>query len=383
MKTCGIFTGYGRRFGVSDSTRPESNTLKEIILSTPRIFRHLLIVGAAVTLFVGTVQAATSEKVQLEYWEKWNAFEGEAMQSIVDDFNHSHDRIHVTYLPVSQINRKLMLATAGGVPPDIAGIWSRDIPIFSENNALLPLDQFITPESGIHEEKYHPIFWRICVHQHRLWALPSTPSVVALHWNKKMFREAGLDPEQPPRDLAELERFNERLTKRRPDGTIERIGYVPNQPDWWTISLSQWFGTDVWDGKRTIIVGNEGNRAMLQWLQSYPSRFGGQNLLSLSDGFGQFASSQNPFLTGRVAMVMQGVWMDNYIKRYGPVDFEYGVAPFPSVDPVRFPNVTVAESDVLVIPAGARHPQESQWHDLPRRPLRGRHSPRRCGRLAQ
>ncbi|MEI8342562.1 MAG: extracellular solute-binding protein, partial [Verrucomicrobiota bacterium] len=42
-----------------------------------------------------------------------------------------------------------------------------------------------------------------------------------------------------------------------------------------------------------------------------------------------------------------------------PPDFEWGVAPFPSADPARFRNITQVESDVLVIPAGAKHPKEA------------------------
>ena len=36
-----------------------------------------------------------------------------------------------------------------------------------------------------------------------------------------------------------------------------------------------------------------------------------------------------------------------------------GAAPFPAQDPLRFPLVTIVESDVLVIPKGSRHPREA------------------------
>src|SRR5271155_1176702 len=58
-------------------------------------------------------------------------------------------------------------------------------------------------------------------------------------------------------------------------------------------------------------------------------------------------------------MVLQGPWIYNFIKNYAPPDFEWGVAPFPSVDPVRLKEVTIVESDVLVIPHGAKHPKEA------------------------
>ena len=94
-------------------------------------------------------------------------------------------------------------------------------------------------------------------------------------------------------------------------------------------------------------------------MQSYPERFGAQDLLALHDGFGAFASPQNPFLSGRVAMTNQGPWIYSFIKNYAAPDFEWGVAAFPSVDPERLPNVSYADSDVLVLPAGAKHPREA------------------------
>ena len=58
-------------------------------------------------------------------------------------------------------------------------------------------------------------------------------------------------------------------------------------------------------------------------------------------------------------MVMQGPWIYNFIQNYAPADFEWGAAPFPSIDPEHYPNVTVVETDILVIPAGASYPEEA------------------------
>ncbi len=143
-----------------------------------------------------------------------------------------------------------MLATAGGVPPDVAGIWSRMVAVYAENNALTPLDR-LAAEGGVSAEQYIDVFWNLCSHRDHLWALPSTPGALALVWNKKLFREAGLDPEQPPRSIAELEEFNEKLVKRRPDGRLEAIGHLPAEPDWCSDIWGWWFGGRLWDGQGT------------------------------------------------------------------------------------------------------------------------------------
>ncbi len=294
----------------------------------------------------------------IRYWEKWTGFEADAMRRVVDDYNASQSRVYVDFSSVSQIDRKFMLATAGGVPPDVAGIWSVSLPVYAENNALTPLDQ-LAAAAGVHRENYIDAYWQLCTHRDHLWALPSTPASAGLVWNKKMFRAAGLDPARPPRSIAELEEDNAKLARYRPDGRLESIGFLPEEPGWWNSMWGYWFGADLWDGKDRITIDSPGNVAAYRWVQSYPERFGADNLLAFRDGFGNFASPQNPFLSGRVAMEMQGVWIYNFIKTYAPADFEWGVAPFPSSDPEHAPAHGLVETDMLVIPAGAKHPHEA------------------------
>lgn len=318
------------------------------------------LVGLAVILAAchGPEDPKMSGRVVLEYWEKWTGFEREAMARLVEDFNQSQNRIFVRYLSVSRVEQKMMLATAGGVPPDVAGLWDIYLPSYAENNALRPLDR-LAEEAGLREQDYNPVFWKLCRHRGYLWALPSTPSVVALHWNKAMFRQAGLDPERPPTTLAELEVFNERLTRKNPDGSLSQIGHMPQEPGWWMVDFSSWFGGPGWAGGDSLLLDQPPSRDFFRWLETYPRRFGGPELFKLRGAFGNFASPDNPFFNGRVAMVLQGVWMDNFIRQYAPPGFSYGVAPFPETQPHPEAPLTIAQTDVLVIPAGARHPRES------------------------
>lgn len=280
------------------------------------------------------------------------------MRAVVDDFNASQDRIFVRMMTVSRMDQKMMLATAGGVPPDIAGLWAMYLTSYVENNALTPLDK-LAREAGLREADYIPIFWQMCTQKSHLWALPTTPTVTALHWNKKMFHAAGLDPEKPPRTLEELEEFNERLTKRNTDGSLEQIGHMPQEPGWWTRDFSNWFGGPVWKGGGRLLLDEQPSRDHFVWAATYPARFGGDAINRLRGAFGNFASPQNPFFNGKVAMIVQGVWMDNFIRQYAPPDFSYGVAPFPAPAAQTGPPVSIADCDVLVIPNGARHPREA------------------------
>lgn len=313
------------------------------------------------------------------YWEKWTGFEGDAMQAVVDDFNKSQDRIFVQRLPVSSIDRKVMMAAAGGNPPDVAGLWSWAVPIYAEKGALTPLNKFLEA-AGVSKTNYIPVFWDICSYRGFTWALPSTPATIALHWNKKMFREAGLDPDTPPKTIDELDAMAEKLTiveierkgakvrVRYPELTPEekeaksfeivQLGFSPGEPGWYNQMWCYWFGGRLWDGDRKITANSPEGVEALTWFASYPKKYGLRNMQTFGATFGNFSSPQNPFLSGQIAMVIQGVWMYNFISKYSP-GMEWAAAPFPPKDPVATPNVTIAECDVLVIPKGAKHVNEA------------------------
>lgn len=315
------------------------------------IYLVLLLLGGACGK-----KADTNGRVVVNVWPGWAGFERSALDSIVEDFNNSQDRIEVKTLTMSEIEKKLLLAVAGGHPPDLVRLPTFYLPPYAENNALLPLDKFIE-HHGVNRGDYIPVFYDACVYEGQTWALPITASMTALHYNKKMFRDAGLDPNKPPTSIAELEEMNEQILRYREDGSIEKIGHLPVEPDWWVTSWPDWFGDGVWDKDCAMTLDTDSSMRAFEWIESYPERFGADKLLTFKSGFGTFASPQNAFIQGKVAMVMQGIWMDNFINNYGEKDFEYGVAFFPAEDGQR--HVTIAEPDSFSIPAGAKHPQEA------------------------
>jgi maltose-binding protein MalE len=92
-------------------------------------------------------------------------------------------------------------------------------------------------------------------------------------------------------------------------------------------------------------------------MQSFTRDYGLDNVKMLSSEFGPWASPAAPFFTGKIAMVFQGVFYDNYIQQYKP-GLDYGVGPWPEAVP-GVTDFAMAEADVLAIPRGAKHPREA------------------------
>ena len=58
-------------------------------------------------------------------------------------------------------------------------------------------------------------------------------------------------------------------------------------------------------------------------------------------------------------MELQGTWIYNYIKTYGPAGLRMGRGSFSLGGPGALEGLAIVEADVLVIPAGAKNPKEA------------------------
>ena len=295
-------------------------------------------------------------KIHVTYWEKWTGIEFEAIKAVVDDFNASQDRIHVDLLSVSGIHNKTLMATAAGVPPDVAGLFGPNVAQYFHDRAVIPLDD-LCKEAGIEREDYIPIYWDICTFEGTLYALPTTPASTALHYNTRLFERAGL--KRAPETIEELDVYAQRLTEFDEDGDFTVAGFVHSEPGWWNWGWGFVFGGELWDGEGKITCDSPENVRAFTWLQEYAKKYGTGRIQNFKSGFGGFATAQNAFMSEKVAMVLQGGWMGNFIAKYNP-DLQWAAAPFPyPSDRPDLKGRTFADLDILVIPRGAKHPREA------------------------
>lgn len=332
----------------------------------------VLAVPAVVLLAIGPRSKSHPPQnvVVVEYWEKWTGNEGETLQRSVDDFNATRGKekgIFVNCLSTSGIVQKTLVATAGGVPPDVAGLWDPTIPQLAALDALEPLDE-LAAAHGINDKTYKKVFWDLCRYNGKLYAMVSTPYCYALHYNTKIFAEkadqlraAGLDPTRPPRTMDELDAYAKALDERDKDGTIVRTGYLPTEPGWDISYIGYNFGTSYWDdvNKKFTFTDPKMIRAF-DWVQSYSKRLDKDAVTDFRSGVGNYDSPQNAFLAGKTAIISQGTFFAQVIHNQtnGKMDGQWAAAPLPTAVP-GLENVTSCTADVLVIPKGAKHPKEA------------------------
>ncbi len=273
------------------------------------------------------------------------------------------NRITVDFLSVGQIEQKTLLATAGGDPPDISGVYLIDVCAFADRNALSPLSPFIREDGSTPEQftsRYARAYANMGTYRGEIWGVPSTPTTGALYWNKDLFRAAGLDPERPPRTIAEMVSMSKKLTVRDAAGNLKQVGFHSSavRVNW---ALVPWFGGELFDGKNVTVGTSPQALTAYTWATGFTAKYSKEEVRHLTSSFGNGLSAQDPFMVGQVAMLFDGVWRYNYIQQYAP-GLNYGITTWPEALP-GIDDFTVAEADMLVIPRGARHPREA-WEFL-------------------
>jgi multiple sugar transport system substrate-binding protein len=318
-------------------------------------------------------QGIPGGRMVITYWEKWTGPEGEAVQRVVDWYNESQDRVWVRRVPVSDIMSKAMVAIGGGDPPDVCGLYSYNVAPFAEARAAMPLDEFASrPGEAVDAGAYVPSVRRLLSYQGKQWGGVTSVYALALYYNRTRFREAGLDPERPPRTVAELDAVAERLFEKDAAGAITRAGFLQNLPEWWPYFWPIMFGGTLYDPQqnRAVLTDAATTRAY-EWVGATARRVGPTAATRFANAYGRsYHSPEDPFISGRAAMIVQGPWIANFIGIYRP-DLDYAAAPVPVEGSIYDPQrpAGMVEADILVIPRGCPHPEEAfafvKWMQRP------------------
>lgn len=119
---------------------------------------------------------------------------------------------------------KALTALKGGEPPHVAVLLSTDMYTLIDEGAIIPYeDIYPAAEMGFVKE-YFPGFMKNSQSMGKTWGIPFQRSTIVMYWNKEAFKEAGLDPNTPPKTWTEMLAFAKKLTKKDASGTVTQWG---------------------------------------------------------------------------------------------------------------------------------------------------------------
>ncbi len=347
----------------------------------------LLFCVFSIFAFIVPQDCKSDVPIRLVVWGLESGTETKDQDAKIAAFERMHPNIHVAVLSMgagAMNPQKLMTAIVGGVPPDLVrqdrftiGDWaSRDA--FRSLNDLLARDLNSKSPYAIRKVDYVPATWAEANYESNVYAIPYETDDRVLYYNKTLFREVGLDPNHPPQTWDELIEYAKKLTRRTPGGGYDRLGFIPIYGQGWLYLWSwQQDGEFMAPDGRHCTLDNPFTEMALTTMVSWYDQLGGVDGINAFSG-GFTTEDQDPFMTGKLAMKVDGDGFISSIARYHP-EMDFGVCAVP-IPAERFRREGRFKSDPqwvtwsggfsFAIPRGAQHVKEAwefvQWMNSPK-----------------
>jgi len=271
--------------------------------------------------------AKPGEPVQITMWHGQNDIAGKVLGQLADEFNRTHKDIQIKAttggVVADQMRQKITTALASGDYPDIAYIFGSDLANLARSDKVMDLtDKVNAPDFGW-DDYYTPARDATMVNG-RVRALPALVDDLAVVYNKKAFKDAGVD--LPPEGGWTWDQFIA-TSKALTDRGAGRFGTawpaVGDEDTVWRIWPPVWQGGGdiITDDGKVGFGGEPGQQA-----------FDVVNRLAQDDSVYVDTKPDSDqtyqlFNNGKIGMVVTGPWQ---LPDFIDAKDDFGVAPLPT-----------------------------------------------------
>ena len=177
----------------------------------------------------------TGGPVEISLWHSESASNLDSLQKLARRFNDSQSEVKVklAFQGTSDDNMAKVLASLkGGDLPTIAYLDEVQAQRLVDSGGFRPVQDFVDQDKYDLSD-FDPKTIQYYRVDGKVWAMPISISVPVLYYNKIAFREVGLDPEKPPKDLEELKDVSRKMVKRDSHGNLVRTGMALEIHPWY------------------------------------------------------------------------------------------------------------------------------------------------------
>ena len=215
---------------------------------------------------------------------------------------------------------KALTAHKSGQPPTTAILLSTDMFTLIDEDAIVPIE-------GVDTSHYFKAFMANSQTGGKTWGIPFQRSTIVLYWNKELFKEAGLDPNKPPRNWDEMLAYAQKLTKRDASGNVTQWGVqIPSSgfPYWLFQGLTTPNGVELMNaaGTETYFDKPEVIEALQYWVDL------GRKHKVMPTGVIEWGTTPKDFFERKIAMMWTTTGNLTNVKNNAKFDF--GVAMLPA-----------------------------------------------------
>ena len=277
---------------------------------------------------------------------------GDGMQVLLDAFAEAHPDITVVpeAVPVADALTKTKAAVAAGSPPDVQQLGYSKM---AEAFATLPvqsIEEIAGDEWDAHVDGIAPGLVSTGEDDGTVKALPFTVSIPTLFYNADIFREAGLDPEEPPATIDEVEDAADAIVAAGHNGVY--FGLLDQgKSDYLTQSVIDSAGGMTVDDDGEVVLDSAKAVAGIQRIQDLTTG-GLQPAVGIDDAVAAFS-------TGDLGMFVATTALMSNLQTGAADTFELRTGGFPSFD--AKPARPTHSGAGLVVLAADEAKQKAAW----------------------
>ncbi|WP_248963378.1 ABC transporter substrate-binding protein [Sphaerisporangium perillae] len=235
-------------------------------------------------------------------------------------------KVNVEVVPWADLLNRILAATTSGKGPDVVNIgntWSASL---QATGAFVPFDDTLLTGLGGKQRFLGPSLAATGAAGKPPVGVPIYGMTYGLFYNKKLFKEAGID--QPPATWDELIADGKKLTKGKQWGlAVEGASVSENSHH--AFIFSQQHGGELFDAGGKPQFDSAQNVA---GIKQYLDLMAVHKIVNPSNAeYGNGTEAVQDFVNGKAAMLMWQSIASN-IKASGMTEDEYGLAPIPLPD---------------------------------------------------
>ena len=253
------------------------------------------------------------------------------IENICNDFSKEHEDIVVDPIYTGNYDdtvTKIQTAIQGGTPPDVFVSLATQRFTMASTGMAMPLDDLIE-EDGEEGQAYINDFLDGFMEDSyvdgKIYSIPFQRSTMIVFYNKEMFQEAGLDPEQPPQTWDEMIEDAVKLTNKEHYGVGIALNSGSAQWGFTALALQNSENGEnlaTEDGFH-VLFDTPGNVEALQMILDLQQKY-----KCMQPGIVQWTDLPTQFLAGQVGMIWHTTGNLANIKENA--DFEFGTAFLPA-----------------------------------------------------
>ncbi|MCM3381761.1 ABC transporter substrate-binding protein [Shouchella rhizosphaerae] len=332
----------------------------------PLLFMPLLLPLLA-TGSCANEEAVTTNEVELTWLVRSDPNLIEWEHRVIEEFEKEHPGIKVRLqtIPQGEIDQKLQTMIAGGNVPDV---WSPNwadsgFGGYHKLGALKDLTPYIEQDPEV-VEGIDETLLEIYRTEEGTFGLPILSMGSFLYYNRDLFDEAGIEP--PPTDWEDkswdwdaMIEAAKAITENDLPPTQRVYGILndnsPNRDAW--MFGGDLFAEETYETGELVEPTVTTNPRNYEAIQARYDLINEHEVMPPQSEVAALAQLSDPFLSGRVGMVMKGGWGT---RQYANTDLNWGLAAYPYTNEDRQIPLYV---DPWSISEGSKHPEEA-WEFL-------------------